>query len=82
MPPDFEHPLLWGPADLWRPIAFTAQQQQNRQGNYLAEFALLKHGISPAQAEQTMVALVREPCFWAISIVVTHKRHQSSLFAT
>ena len=58
MPPGFEHPLLWGPVDLWRPIAFTAQQQQNRQGNYLAEFARLKHGISPAQAEQALVALV------------------------
>jgi putative ABC transport system permease protein len=58
MPPGFEHPLLWGPIDLWRPIAFTAQQQQNRQGNYLAEFARLKHGVSPAQAEQAMVALV------------------------
>jgi putative ABC transport system permease protein len=58
MPPGFEHPLLWGPVDLWRPIAFTAQQQQNRQGNYLAEFARLKHGISPTQAEQAMVALV------------------------
>jgi putative ABC transport system permease protein len=59
MPRGFEHPLLWGPVDLWRPIAFTAQQQQDRQGgNYLAEFGRLKHGVSPAQAEQAMVTLV------------------------
>ena len=31
MPPGFEHPILWGPVDLWRPFAFTPQQRQARR---------------------------------------------------
>src|SRR5262245_41971160 len=26
MPPQFEHPLLWGSVDVWRPLAFTPEQ--------------------------------------------------------
>jgi hypothetical protein len=36
MPPGFEHPILWGPVDLWRPFAFTPQPRQARGHNYLA----------------------------------------------
>jgi putative ABC transport system permease protein len=57
MPPGFEHPILWGQVDLWRPIAFTPQQRQNRGNNFLSEFARLKPGISIKQAEQSMAAL-------------------------
>src|SRR5262249_55000099 len=57
MPAGFEHPLLWGQVDVWRPIAFTPQQRQNRQGNFLAEFGRLKQGVTREQAEQAMVAL-------------------------
>jgi putative ABC transport system permease protein len=57
MPPGFEHPLLWGPVDLWRPIAFTAEQQQSRRNNFLSEVARLKPGVSIEQADQAMKAL-------------------------
>ncbi len=57
MPAGFEHPILWGPVDLWRPMAFTAAQRQNRGNNYLAAFARLKPGVSIVQAEEAMVAL-------------------------
>jgi hypothetical protein len=30
MPPDFEQPILFGNVDIWRPIAFTPEQRQNR----------------------------------------------------
>jgi putative ABC transport system permease protein len=57
MPPGFEHQILWGPVDLWRPFAFTPEQRQARGNNYLQAFARLKTGISRPQAEQAMVAL-------------------------
>src|SRR5262245_13288276 len=57
MPPGFEHPILWGQIDLWRPFAFTPQQRQARGNNYLAAFGRLKAGVSPEQAAQAMVAL-------------------------
>ncbi len=57
MPPGFEHPILWGPVDLWRPFAFTPQQRQARGNNYLLAFGRLKAGVSREQAEQAMVAL-------------------------
>jgi predicted permease len=57
MPPGFEYPILWGQVDLWRPIAFTPPQRQNRGNNFLSEFARLKPGVSIKQAEQSMMAL-------------------------
>jgi predicted permease len=57
MPPGYEHQILWGPVDLWRPFAFTPQQRQNRESNYLSAFARLRSGISRAEAEQAMIAL-------------------------
>jgi putative ABC transport system permease protein len=57
MPPGYEHQILWGPVDLWRPFAFTPQQRQNRDNNYLSAFARLRNGISRAEAEQAMIAL-------------------------
>src|SRR5689334_19550534 len=57
MPPGFEHPILWGPLDLWRPLAFTPEQKANRNTNYLSEFGRLKPGVTIQQAEQSMIAL-------------------------
>jgi len=57
MPPGFDHPLLWGTVDVWRPLAFTPQQRQNRGNNYLSAFARLKPGVSQAQGQSAMVAL-------------------------
>ena len=60
MPPEFEHPLLWGSVDVWRPLAFTPEQRGNRGNNYLAAFARLKPGVSLAQAQDAMVALAAD----------------------
>jgi len=35
MPPGFEHPLLWGNLEVWRPMAFSEQQRQDRGNNGL-----------------------------------------------
>src|SRR5689334_4531868 len=58
MPPGFEHPILWGPIDLWRPLAFTPEQKANRNTNYLSEFGRLKPGVTIQQAQQSMIALI------------------------
>ena len=57
MPPGFEHPILWGPVDIWQPLAFTPEQKANRDTNYLSEFGRLKPGVAIQQAEQSMAAL-------------------------
>ena len=57
MPPEFEHPLLWGTIDLWRPIAFTPEQRQNRGSNYLNALARLKPGVSIGRAQDAIVTL-------------------------
>ncbi|HEU4390972.1 MAG TPA: ABC transporter permease, partial [Blastocatellia bacterium] len=57
MPPAFEHPLLWGSVDVWRPLAFNAEGRRNRGNNYLRSFGRLKPGVSIKQAEQLMMAL-------------------------
>src|SRR5690349_7799012 len=57
MPPGFEHPILWGPIDIWQPLAFTPEEKANRGTNYLSEFGRLKPGVTIQQAEQSMAAL-------------------------
>jgi len=57
-PPGFDHPLLWGTVDVWRPLAFNAEGRRQRGRNYLRSFARLKPGVSLAQADQAMKALV------------------------
>ena len=57
MPPGFEHPILWGPLDMWQPMSFTPERKTNRGSNYLSSFARLKPGVSIEQAEQSMVTL-------------------------
>ena len=57
MPPGFDHPLLWGPVDIWQPLTFTPEQKTDRGSNYLSSIARLKPGVTVQQAEQSMVAL-------------------------
>src|SRR6266508_3082518 len=57
MPPGFDNPLLWGAVDIWRPLAFNAEERRNRDSNWLRTFARLKPGVSLAQADQAMKAL-------------------------
>ena len=57
MPPGFEHPMLWGPIDIWQPLAFDPEGKKNRGTNYLSEFGRLKPGVTIKQAEQSMITL-------------------------
>jgi len=57
MPPGFDHPLLWGAVDVWRPLAFNANGRVDRGNNWLDVFARMKPGVSLAQADQAMKAL-------------------------
>src|ERR1041384_8051922 len=57
MPPGFDHPMLWGPIDIWQPMTFTPEEKANRRAAFLSSFGRLKPGVSLRQAEQSMVAL-------------------------
>jgi predicted permease len=57
MPPTFEHPLLWGNVDLWRPLTFLPERKMDRQNNWLRSFGRLKPGVSINQAEQEMKSI-------------------------
>jgi predicted permease len=57
MPPGFEHPILWGPIDIWQPLTFAPERKTNRGNNYLSSIGRLKPGVTIKQAEQSMVAL-------------------------
>jgi len=57
MPPGFEHPILWGPMDIWQPLAFTPERKANRNNNYLSSIGRLKPGVTIQQANESMVAL-------------------------
>jgi predicted permease len=57
MPAGFVYSFLWGPLDAWRPIAFTAEQRQNRTNHRLHVIARLKSGVSVPQADAEMRGL-------------------------
>ena len=57
MPPGFDHPILWGPLDIWQPLTFTPEQRADRNAGWLSSFGQLKPGVSMQQAEQSMVTL-------------------------
>ncbi len=57
MPPGFEHPILWGPVDIWQPLTFAPERKSNRGNNFLSSFGRLKPGVTIQQAEQSMVTL-------------------------
>lgn len=50
MPESFHDIALMGPAYLWRPIAFTAEQRSNRGNQFLKCIGRLKAGVSVKQA--------------------------------
>lgn len=51
MPEGFDHPLFWGRADLWRPLALTPGQVAARGSNWLAVLGRLAPGVTLAQAQ-------------------------------
>jgi putative ABC transport system permease protein len=57
MPPGFDHPILWGPIDIWQPLAFTPKAKTDLGTAFLSSFGRLKPGVSIQQAEQSMVTL-------------------------
>lgn len=57
MPAGFEHPILWGPIDIWQPLSFTKERKTNRGSNFLSSIGRLKPGVTIQQAEQSMIAL-------------------------
>jgi putative ABC transport system permease protein len=58
MPPGFDDRQLWGPIEMWRPIAFDAATRAGRGGNFLAMVGRLKPGttVAAAQAGTSAVA--------------------------
>ena len=58
MPPGFEHPILWGPIDIWQPLTFTPERKSDRNNNFLSSFARIKPDVSIEQAGESMVTLV------------------------
>jgi putative ABC transport system permease protein len=57
MPPGFEDRQLWGPIEMWRPIAFSAATRENRGNNWLAIVGRLKPGTTVAAAQAGMGAV-------------------------
>ncbi len=57
MPAQFHDPLIWGPVDVWRPLAFTTEQRQNRGNNWLQSVARLRPGVTLAQAQAEMTTI-------------------------
>lgn len=51
MPEGFDHPLFWGRADFWRPLALTPAQVTMRGNNWLAALGRLAPGVTLAQAQ-------------------------------
>jgi predicted permease len=51
MPPEANDPLLWGPIDLWRPNGMNEGTKSIRDNSWLESIALLRPGISIAQAQ-------------------------------
>jgi putative ABC transport system permease protein len=58
MPARFHDIMLMGPVSLWRPIAFTDDQRQDRGNNFLKWIARMKPGMSlkPVQAGLDVVS--------------------------
>jgi predicted permease len=54
MPPGFDHPLLWGPMDIWQPLTFVPERKANRGNNYLSSFGRLKPGVTIEQARSAI----------------------------
>ena len=57
MPEQFDCPRLWGPLDLWKPLAITETAAKARGNYYLQAIARLKPGVSPKQAQANLNAI-------------------------
>jgi predicted permease len=57
MPPGFDDRQLWGPIEMWRPIAFDAETRQIRAGNFLAVIGRLKAGTTVPAAQAGLGAV-------------------------
>jgi predicted permease len=57
MPEQFDCPRLWGPLDLWKPLAITETAEMVRGNYYLRAVARLKPGVSPKQAQANLNAI-------------------------
>jgi putative ABC transport system permease protein len=57
MPAGFDDRQLWGTIEMWRPMALTAAQRENRGGNSLAIVGRLKPGTTVAAAQAGMGAV-------------------------
>jgi predicted permease len=59
MPETFAYPLFWGPVEIWRPLALP-QALINRGNNYLRSIGRLRPGVTVAQADDAMKAIVKQ----------------------
>jgi predicted permease len=59
MPESFDYPLFWGPVEIWRPLALP-QALINRGNNYLRSIGRLRPGVTVAQADEAMKAIVKQ----------------------
>jgi putative ABC transport system permease protein len=59
MPESFEYPLFWGAVEIWRPLALP-QALINRGNNYLRSIGRLRPGVTVAQADDAMKAIVKQ----------------------
>ncbi|HWA28951.1 MAG TPA: ABC transporter permease [Lacunisphaera sp.] len=50
MPSEFTSPTFWGQIELWRPLVFTAKDEQNRENNYMSIVGRLAPGVTLEQA--------------------------------
>jgi putative ABC transport system permease protein len=57
MPPGADYPVLWGPVDVWHPLALTDEQKTDRNNNWLNALARLKPGVSIREAQARMSLL-------------------------
>lgn len=57
MPATFRDRQIFGVAELWMPLAWSAEQSANRGGNFLKSVARLKPGVSLAQAQAALDVL-------------------------
>ncbi|MEN3333460.1 MAG: hypothetical protein V7641_2825 [Blastocatellia bacterium] len=79
MPPGFNFPD--DKVDIYRPMAMSAQQAQNRQGKWLSVIGRLKTGVSIEQAAAEMNAIARQleqqypdaNAGWGVQLVPLHE---------
>lgn len=57
MPADFDYPYNGG--EIWTPLLFDRETQQNRGEHYLRVIGLLKHGITVAQAQSGLDSIAQ-----------------------